>query len=59
MIAKAPTLNNLMTNALDAITTEAWLEYQETGVHVTYAEVELWLASWGAENELPAPKCHK
>jgi predicted transcriptional regulator len=37
----------------------AWEEYQETGLHGTAAEVDRWLASWGAENELPAPVCHK
>ena len=40
-------------------TINAWQEYQETGLHATAAEVELWLASWGTENELPAPQCHK
>ena len=41
----------------DAI--KAWEEYQETGLHATAAEVDTWLASWGTENELPAPVCHK
>lgn len=41
----------------DTIT--AWQEFQETGLHATAAEVELWLASWGTENELPPPQCHK
>ena len=41
----------------DAI--KAWEEYQETGLHATAAEVDTWLASWGTENELPAPACHK
>ena len=40
-------------------TIKAWEEYQETGLHTTAAEVETWLASWGAENELPAPEWHK
>lgn len=40
-------------------TINAWQEYQESGLHATAAEVELWLASWGTENELPAPQCHK
>ncbi|WP_297462572.1 CopG family ribbon-helix-helix protein [Ferrovum sp.] len=38
---------------------KAWEEYQETGLHATAAEVDTWLSSWGAENELPAPACHK
>ena len=41
----------------DAI--KAWEEYQETGLHATATEVDEWLASWGTENELPAPICHK
>ena len=41
----------------DAI--KSWEEYQETGLYATAAEVETWLASWGADNELPAPLCHK
>lgn len=40
-------------------TINAWQEYQETGLHATADEVGTWLASWGAENELPAPVCHK
>ena len=40
-------------------TIKSWEEYQETGVHATAAEVDTWLASWGSENELPAPACHK
>ncbi len=40
-------------------TLDAWQEYQETGLHATAAEVDAWLSSWGTENELPAPQCHK
>ena len=40
-------------------TIKSWEEYQETGVHATAAEVDTWLASWGSENELPTPVCHK
>lgn len=40
-------------------TIKAWNEYQETGLHATADEVNKWLASWGTENELPAPVCHK
>jgi predicted transcriptional regulator len=39
-------------------TLKAWEEYQETGLHASAAEVDDWLASWGTENELPAPVCH-
>jgi predicted transcriptional regulator len=40
-------------------TSEAWEEYRETGLNVTGAEVDSWLANWGTDNELPAPACHK
>lgn len=36
----------------------AWEEYRETGLHATGEEVDRWLASWGTDHELPAPKCH-
>lgn len=33
----------------------AWEEFQRTGLHATDEEVDAWLASWGTDNELPAP----
>jgi predicted transcriptional regulator len=41
----------------DAI--NAWNEYQETGLHVTDNEVIAWLSTWGEEDEVTAPVCHK
>lgn len=41
----------------DALT--AWEEFQTTGLHATAEEVDKWLESWGTDNELPAPECHK
>jgi len=43
----------------DAI--RAWEEYQDTGLHVTGAEVQDWLNTWGAEanNEKDVPSCHQ
>lgn len=38
---------------------EAWTDYQNTGLHVDAAEVATWLDSWGDDNELSAPECHK
>lgn len=40
-------------------TLKAWEEFQATSLHATAEEVETWLSSWGTENELPAPACHK
>ncbi|WP_439531979.1 CopG family ribbon-helix-helix protein [Marinobacter adhaerens] len=40
-------------------TLKAWEDYQATGLHATADEVEKWLASWGTDNEVPAPTCHK
>jgi predicted transcriptional regulator len=37
----------------------AWEAFQATGQHASAEEVDQWLASWGTENELPAPKCHE
>ena len=45
--------------ALRRDTLKAWEGFQETGLHATAEEVDQWLASWGTENELPAPECHK
>lgn len=38
---------------------KAWQEYQETGLHMTGDEVQAWLETWGTDNELSAPVCHK
>lgn len=40
-------------------TLKAWEEYRATGLHATAEEVDAWLASWGTDNELPPPTCHK
>ncbi|RUM22167.1 ribbon-helix-helix protein, CopG family [Rhizobium vallis] len=40
-------------------TLNAWDEFQATGLHVTAEEVENWLSTWGTDEELPAPECHK
>lgn len=37
----------------------AWEEYRNNGLHLTGQEVRDWLATWGAEDERPIPKCHK
>lgn len=45
--------------ALRQQTLDAWDEFQATGLHVSGDEVEKWLSSWGTDDELPAPECHK
>ena len=45
--------------ALRQDTLNAWDDFQATGQHATADEVDRWLASWGTDNELPAPECHK
>ena len=45
--------------ALRQETLEAWNEFEATGLHVTGAEVEKWLSTWGIDDELSAPECHK
>lgn len=40
-------------------TLKAWEEYQATGMHATAEEVDVWLASWGTDQELLAPECHE
>jgi predicted transcriptional regulator len=44
--------------ALRQDTLAAWEEFQATGLHATAEEVEKWLSSWGADDELPVPECH-
>lgn len=36
----------------------SWAAFQETGLHLTGAEVDTWLESWGAPGESGQPKCH-
>ena len=40
-------------------TMNAWEDYKATGLHTTQAEVRTWLESWGTDDELPPPVCHK
>ncbi len=40
----------------DAI--NAWNEYQATGLHVTMAEADAWLAKLGAGKDAKPPECH-
>ena len=45
--------------ALRQQTLNAWDEFQVSGPHVTGDEVENWLSTWGTDDELPTPECHK
>ena len=37
---------------------DAWNHYQTTGLHVTHAEAEAWLAELEAGNDVEPPTCH-
>jgi predicted transcriptional regulator len=43
----------------DRETRESWVEFQETGLHLTLAEVDAWLQTWGTDAETDPPECHK
>ena len=36
----------------------SWEAFQETGLHLTGAEVSDWLDQWGTKTESDAPTCH-
>lgn len=36
----------------------AWEEYQQTGLHLTNAEVKEWLGQLAGGNNVEPPKCH-
>jgi predicted transcriptional regulator len=36
----------------------AWREFQATGLHATYEEVDVWLARLEAGEKAEAPECH-
>ncbi len=36
----------------------AWNAYQETGLHVTHAEADAWLAQLAAGDDQEPPECH-
>jgi predicted transcriptional regulator len=44
--------------ALRVETLLAWDDHRATGLHATAEEVDAWLATWGTDDERPAPKCH-
>ena len=34
---------------------QSWQEYRETGRHLTFEEVEVWLNGWGTDNVRGVP----
>jgi predicted transcriptional regulator len=38
---------------------KAWLDYQQTGLHVTHAEIDAWAKSLGTRRPKHFPKWHK
>ncbi|MDR2153428.1 MAG: ribbon-helix-helix protein, CopG family [Burkholderiaceae bacterium] len=45
--------------ALNQDTLKVWEQFQSTGLHAVAEEVDQWLASWGTDDELPAPVCRE
>jgi len=45
-------------DALRIDTLQAWEDYRATGLHATADEVDAWLATWGTDDERPAPARH-
>ena len=45
-------------NALAREAQDAWVHYQETGLHLSLEEVADWMSGWGTADEKPIPKCH-
>ena len=37
----------------------SWVQFQETGKHLTAKETQKWLNSWGTDNEMENPICHE
>lgn len=37
----------------------SWVEYRETGQHLTGKEVQDWLDTWGTDDDRKVPQCHK
>jgi predicted transcriptional regulator len=37
----------------------SWIHYQETGRHLTNAEVQNWMSTWGSAHEKAMPTCHE
>jgi len=39
--------------------TEAWEEYQQTGLHLTQLEADEWLKALEQDKDMEIPQCHK
>ena len=37
----------------------SWVDYQQTGQHLTGEETRDWLREWGSEADTEAPACHE
>lgn len=37
----------------------SWAHFKETGQHLTGKEVQEWLNTWGNDDEMEMPKCHR
>ncbi|QDH61612.1 hypothetical protein FKQ53_21770 [Pandoraea pnomenusa] len=36
----------------------SWLEFRNTGLHLSGEELFGWLETWGTDNEKSVPECH-
>lgn len=37
----------------------SWTAFKETGRHLTGQEVRAWLNTWGTDDDVVVPECHK
>ncbi|MGA2849790.1 MAG: hypothetical protein ABSE46_12400 [Terracidiphilus sp.] len=47
-----------MREKLRADALNAWTEYQQTGLHLTSEEADVWLAKLEAGEDAEPPECH-
>jgi len=47
-----------MREQLRADALNAWTEYQQTGLHLTSEEADVWLAKLEAGEDAEPPECH-
>jgi len=38
---------------------ESLAQFKTHGAHLTHTEIEDWLSTWGTDNEVSIPQCHR